>query len=214
MKRIFVSIIFVFLLLPLLGQKYSPVSEYKKWDYISVKTICLPEYTLRDSSLIKLISEFMADEQKQEYYDKEGYVMLLKVDHSILRFMSIYPNMFYYSYYGSYDGVLYLDNHTFIVSFKKYDPYPFIPTGNRRYLEFLDYNQPKFGIKDGTYYYYTMPDPYEDDYPIWWVRYDKDHYELMEKPGVIYRFPSSEVLPKIDFDLNPKAESDVMINVL
>ncbi|MDE6872830.1 MAG: hypothetical protein K2J62_12045, partial [Bacteroidales bacterium] len=184
MKRVLITIILVFLLLPLLGQEYSPVSEYKKLHCISVRTICLPEYTLRDSSLIKLISEFMAEERKQEYYDKEGYVMLRKLDHSILRFMSIYPNMFDYSYYGSYDGVLYLDNHTFIVSFGKYDPCPFIPTENNRYLEFLEFNQPTFGMKDGTYYFYFMPDPYEDDYPIWWVRYDKDHYELMEKPGV------------------------------
>lgn len=197
-------------------RNYLTIKEYKNKDYINVRNVRLLEYELRDSSMADLISRFIEAEKHQQHYDKDGYILLCKETPTIWTLMSIFPNMYSFSYYGygSYDGVLYLDNHTFIVSFKKYDSYPFIPTGNRRYLEFLDYNQPKFGIKDGTYYYYTMPDPYEDDYPIWWVMYDKDHYELMEKPGVIYRFPSSEILPKIDFDLNPKAESDVLIKVL
>ncbi len=195
---------------------YLTIKEYEIKDYINIRNVHLPEYELRDSSMADLISRFIEAEKHQQHYDKDGYILLCKETPAIWTLMSIFPNMYSFSYYGygSYDGVLYLDNHTFIVSFGKHDPYPFIPTENNRYLEFLEFNQPIIGMKGGKCYYYTMPDPYEDDYPIWWVRYDKDHYELMEKPGVIYRIPSSEILPRIDFDLNPKAESDVLIKVL
>ena len=37
--------------------------------------------------------------------------------------MSIYPNLYDYSFYGAYEGVLFLDGYTFIISMDGFEPY-------------------------------------------------------------------------------------------
>ncbi len=87
--------------------------------------------------------------------------------------------------------------HTFILSLGDHIPYPFIRTGKSESIKFLEAKegQKYFTATNMFFYVWDYPDPMEVGYPIWLV-------------------PSSEILPKIDFDLNSKAESDVMINVL
>ena len=193
--------------------RFLTLREYKSKDYFYIRKVSLPEYELYDNSMTDLILRFIEAEKHQQYYDSEGYILLCKETPDIWTFMSIFPNEYSFSYYGygSYDGVIHFCDHTFILSLRNYDSHPFIETGKRESVQFLELKD-ELDIWELVFtVMYEVPDPYEDDYPIWRVRYDKDHYELMEKPGVIYRFPSSEILPKIDFELNPKAESNAMI---
>lgn len=198
------------------GHNYLTIKEYKNMDCIGICNARLPEYELRDSSMADLISRFIEAEKHQPYYDRDGYILLCKETPSIWTFMSIFPNMYSFSYYGSYDGVMHFYDHTFILSFGDYIPYPFIRTGKSESVQFLDAKegQKYFTATNMFFYVWNYPDPMEVGYPIWLVIYDSKHRKFTMKPDENYRFPSSEILPKINFDLNPKAESDVPIKVL
>ncbi len=159
------------------------LKEYKKKDYIYLRNVRLPEYELMDSSMTALISKFIEEEKHQHrHYDKDGYILLCKESTDIWSFMSISPNMYLFSdcCHGSYDGVMHFCGHTFILSSGEYGPYPFTSTGKREIVEFLDIKDKQDSIWN---YIMDFPDPIEAGFPIWFVRYDKDHYELMSKPG-------------------------------
>lgn len=197
-------------------RNYLTIKEYENKDYINIRNVHLPEYELRDSSMADLISRFIEAEKHQQYYDKDGYILLCKETPTIWTLMSIFPNMYSFSDYGSYDGVMHFCGHTFILSLGDHIPYPFIRTGKSESIKFLEAKegQKYFMATNMFFNVWDYPDPMEVGYPIWLVMYDSIHRKFMMKPDGNNRFPSSEVLPKIDFDLNPKAESDVMINVL
>ena len=87
-------------------RNYLTIKEYENKDYINIRNVHLPEYELRDSSMADLISRFIEAEKHQQYYDKDGYILLCKETPAIWTFMSIFPNMYSFSDYGSYDGVM------------------------------------------------------------------------------------------------------------
>lgn len=189
MKRILIIAFLVAFVFPSYGQSdYLPVREYKAKSYIKVVTERLSEYTIRDSSLVDVLSGCIQGEKRQKYYDKDGYILLKKYARDSLEVMSIYPNMYGYSFYGSYDGVLYLNGHTFIVSIGENEPCPFISTGRSYTLEFLDYSIPRFGCDEqGRYYHLVrLPDPYETGYQYWRFGYDPEEGVR----GEVYHHPS------------------------
>lgn len=103
------------------GRNYMTIREYKNMDCINICNVLLPEYELCDSSMADLISRFIEAEKHQPYYDRDGYILLCKETPAIWTFMSIFPNMYSFSDYGSYDGVMHLYDHTFILSFGDYN---------------------------------------------------------------------------------------------
>ena len=164
MKRLPLTIILSLFSLQFYGQEYLPIDEYKKLEYISTANIILPEYTIKDSCFTKVVAKFMEEEKKQEYYHDGEYILIDKYAKDTLNFMSIYPNMLNYSFYGGgrYDGVIYLEGQTFILSLRDQDSSPFTYTGNMKDVEFLKYNRQIWP---------TLPDPYENWYLSWVIIY-------------------------------------------
>ncbi len=73
-------------------RNYLTIKEYENKDYINIRNVRLPEYELRDSSMADLISRFIEAEKHQQYYDKDGYILLCKETPAVWTFMSIFPN--------------------------------------------------------------------------------------------------------------------------
>lgn len=166
-----------------------PLSEFKRKSHVHVKNVVLPEFEIKDSSMIDLLAEFIEyDRLNNHYHDNEGYIMLCKESPYCTStpeswmLMSIYPNFYKNSFYGhgSFDGVVYLHGFTFILSLGGRASNPFVLTKRRRKVEFLEL----IPNSDDWFIAYAQsidgPDPVECGYQAWLVDYVNGHYEQCE----------------------------------
>lgn len=204
MKNLLLLTIFFFSSLSFYAQdKYKSIAEYKTYDWITVKKVRLPEYVVADPRLSDELIRFVESEKSKEYYDKEAYIMVKKWSSDTLSMMSIYPNEYSSSYYGAYEGVMFIDGYTFIISLNGFDSFPFHKTGRTFSMEFIKLKQEDpFYEENGKFYFnpffFSLPDPYEVGYTMRVIAYDsKNEIRLVYRNWRIGEKPFY-ILPVLD----------------